>query len=494
MDSNDRGILTLLAKGLRDLRAQVGNLSRQPAPAGKDGRDGKDGLDGKDGVGIRGLAGADGADGARGPDGPQGVPGADGERGPVGPMPKHEWRGTQLRFQQTSGKWGKWTDLQGKPGKAGSGGGGGVFVGGSGSGGDDGREVELQTGATHVQWRYVGGATWTDLVALSAITGPQGIQGIQGDPGPAGGAADIAAEIHAATSKITPVDADELGLSDSAASWGLKKLTFANLKAGLLAYLQGQFREKITAPRTYYVRTDGSDSNTGLSNTAGGAFLTVQKAVDTAASIDLGTYDVTIYVGAGTWTAATTLKTLVGAGQVVIRGVNADMTSTVVHTTGASCFDGAFAGRYRFEWLRLQTTTSGCCISAYGGGAALEWANVDFGPSVQIHVMCVSGARAESVGPYKISGGGYSHVGAYDNATLQLGAHTTTITGTPAFSGGFVVSARGASVVAVGPSFSGSATGPRYAASLNGTIITAAGVLFLPGSNLGTKDSGGQYA
>lgn len=42
---------------------------------------------------------------------------------------------------------------------------------------------------------------------------------------------DTAANIHAAPSKATPVDADELGLSDSAASWSLKKLTFANLKA-----------------------------------------------------------------------------------------------------------------------------------------------------------------------------------------------------------------------------------------------------------------------
>ena len=132
MDSNDRGILTLLAKGLRDLRSQVRNLSRQPGPSGKDGQDGqdgKDGLDGKDGIGLRGLAGADGADGARGPDGPQGVPGADGERGPMGPMPKHEWQGTKLRFQQTDSKWGKWTDLQGPVGKS------GVAIGGGGGSG-----------------------------------------------------------------------------------------------------------------------------------------------------------------------------------------------------------------------------------------------------------------------------------------------------------------------------------------------------------------------
>ncbi len=44
---------------------------------------------------------------------------------------------------------------------------------------------------------------------------------------------DIAGDTHAATSKSTPVDADELPISDSAASWGLKKLTWANLKATL---------------------------------------------------------------------------------------------------------------------------------------------------------------------------------------------------------------------------------------------------------------------
>ena len=44
-----------------------------------------------------------------------------------------------------------------------------------------------------------------------------------------------AAHIHAATSKTTPADADELGVTDSAASWGLKKLTWATLKATLPA-------------------------------------------------------------------------------------------------------------------------------------------------------------------------------------------------------------------------------------------------------------------
>ena len=49
-------------------------------------------------------------------------------------------------------------------------------------------------------------------------------------------AADVASVIHGATSKTAPVDADEIPLADSAASFGLKKLTWANLKATVKSY------------------------------------------------------------------------------------------------------------------------------------------------------------------------------------------------------------------------------------------------------------------
>lgn len=66
--------------------------------------------------------------------------------------------------------------------------------------------------------------------------------------------ASTATNIHAATSKATPVDADELGLSDSAASWGLKKLTFANLKA----WIAGLFVSRTNA------QVDGNIYVTGM--------------------------------------------------------------------------------------------------------------------------------------------------------------------------------------------------------------------------------------
>ena len=56
-------------------------------------------------------------------------------------------------------------------------------------------------------------------------------------PTAAENAAVLAATITAATSKTTPVDADELPIIDSAASYVLKKLTWANLKATLATWL-----------------------------------------------------------------------------------------------------------------------------------------------------------------------------------------------------------------------------------------------------------------
>jgi hypothetical protein len=40
--------------------------------------------------------------------------------------------------------------------------------------GEDGREVELQSGDTAIQWRYVGDVEWTDLVALADLKGDKG--------------------------------------------------------------------------------------------------------------------------------------------------------------------------------------------------------------------------------------------------------------------------------------------------------------------------------
>jgi hypothetical protein len=54
---------------------------------------------------------------------------------------------------------------------------------------------------------------------------------------PAETATTVGTLISGATAKTTPIDADTVGLSDSAASNVLKKVTWANVKATLKAYL-----------------------------------------------------------------------------------------------------------------------------------------------------------------------------------------------------------------------------------------------------------------
>jgi len=60
------------------------------------------------------------------------------------------------------------------------------ITGPTGSTGAAGAAVELQTSSTHIQWRYVGGSSWTNVIALSSLVGATGATGAQGPQGPAG--------------------------------------------------------------------------------------------------------------------------------------------------------------------------------------------------------------------------------------------------------------------------------------------------------------------
>jgi hypothetical protein len=103
----------------------------------------------------------------------------------------------------------------------------------------------------------------------------------------------------------------------------------------------GGGREVLTANRTYYVRANGSDSNNGLANTSGAAFLTIQKAIDVVAALDLSIYDVAIRVADGTYTAAATVKApWVGSGAGTLTGNT---------TTPANCIITVAAG-----WLTVK--------------------------------------------------------------------------------------------------------------------------------------------
>jgi hypothetical protein len=160
------------------------------------------------------LASAKGDIGERGP---AGIP---GERGAV---PRHEWQGTTLRFEQADGTWGKAVDLQGKPGKPGDA--GRIVV--VGRGGRSGTDLsDLLPGSQNVEPAGIAvmqGGQWVNL-PWSAF-----IQTITG-------AVDMASELSRRTDFVgdTVVYRGEAapGASETSAVWRIKKIEFVTGEDG----------------------------------------------------------------------------------------------------------------------------------------------------------------------------------------------------------------------------------------------------------------------
>jgi hypothetical protein len=158
-------------------------------------------------------------------------------------------------------------------------------------------------------------------------------------------------------------------------------------------------REVLTAARTYYVRTDGSDSNDGLANTSGGAFLTLQKAIDVVCgpTLDFGGQTVTIQVGAGTYTTGTAVSApWTGGGGLVIQGDVATPSNVVISSTG-DCFAiaAALPGVLNFRGFKVASNNFGI---HHNGGGTLKLENIDFGACLFQLLVDANGAYCDASG------------------------------------------------------------------------------------------------
>lgn len=264
------------------------------------------------------------------------------------------------------------------------------------------------------------------------------------------------------------------------------KQVYITLPAVQVAWL----RERVTANRTYYVRTDGSNSNDGLANTAGSAFLTIQKAVDVIrATLDISAgVVVTIQIADGTHTGAVTIGSIVGAGTLTIQGNSSTPSSVVISTTSATCFSfSGISSKTTLKDVRVQTTTSGYGIIA-GEGSFIQLGNIVFGACADGHVAVITQASLTFTSNYSVVGASTSHLYLLSGGRVVCIGKTVTITGTPAVIFWLDMSSLSTAYLASN-TYSGSITGTKYTVKEN-SVCAGGGTL--PGTG-GSTASGGLY-
>lgn len=240
-------------------------------------------------------------------------------------------------------------------------------------------------------------------------------------------------------------------------------------------------REKITSSRTYYVRADGNDSNTGLADTAGGAYLTVQRAVDEVAKLDAGNLIPIVQVRSGTFGAVTMAQPL-GSIKPILRGdttTPANVVLTGVTATGPMI-------NWLVEGFLIQPSSSFGLLADLGAKVTLgnmRWKTASFA-----HIYAAGRSSVIYTGSSTIDAAtsGY-HVFADAGTIVFQGTTITHVQATAysSFAASYTDSFIDANVTVV----ANSCTGKRYEG--NGGDIRLNGVT-LPGTVSGTATNGGR--
>lgn len=266
-----------------------------------------------------------------------------------------------------------------------------------------------------------------------------------------------------------------------------------NIQTAIQTFTNTFTRLKLAGNASYYVTTTGNDSSAG---TSGSPWLTIQHAVNYInTTIDLAGYTATINVADGTYTGAVTVNApFTGGGVVQITGDNTTPANCIISTTG-NCF-GAFNGaQYNISGFKV-VSSAGAGVTAVGTGSTITVnGNFEFGACSTVQMLGQSGGVVNCYSDsYKISGAATNHLSAINNGIVFNYSDTVTITGTPAFTA-FANAGGGGAIFSFGNTYSGSATGLRYSATLNGVINTSGGgASYFPGGTAGTTATGGQYA
>ena len=264
--------------------------------------------------------------------------------------------------------------------------------------------------------------------------------------------------------------------------------------SGAVRFPSGGVREQLSADRAYYVNAaTGSDANDGLDPSR--PFKTIQKAVDVTASLDLGIHDIMIHVADGMYDEMITLKPFIGGGSITIRGNPANPQNVHVRSGSAVFRNQESAYNWKIEHLKLSSTNAGVSLVDMRGEAGITINDLVFAGDCWASMNVVRGAMIKIDGDYTIDGGTvYRHIHCEEGALVTGHGKTVSLLNSPSFTSSFIY-AESSIVRMTGFTFSGTATGKRYAVSHNGVIRTWSGgdPDYFPGDQNGSASLGGIY-
>lgn len=172
-----------------------------------------------------------------------------------------------------------------------------------------------------------------------------------------------------------------------------------------------------------YVRTNGSDSNNGLANTAGGAFLTLQKAVDTASKYyDQGRAGVQINVADGTYTAGFTLfSAIIGTTTISVTGNTTTPANCIIDASGTIIDVQDHAG-LSLAGFRITGGSVGIRSRQF---SIVDLTNMEWGTLSNTHIAAVDNSVISTLGTHAIVGNAAVHVSATSNSLVNYGGTWT---------------------------------------------------------------------
>lgn len=251
----------------------------------------------------------------------------------------------------------------------------------------------------------------------------------------------------------------------------------------------------------YVNGSTGNDSNSGLSS--GAAKATIQAAVNLISGYDTGSASnvININVAAGTYSAANTLPTIVGAAAVNIVGAGSGSV-TCTSTTGNVFSATSILGTWALSGMTLTTSGSGSgAVYCTGVGGCIQiLSDIVFGAlaSGGNHLFATNGGQIQLGASYTISGGCNIHMNASNMGTIVSTATSTVTVSANISITIFAQAVRMGFIYTGGITYSSgvhTVTGTRYSANTTALIDTlGGGASYFPGTIGGSVATQGLYA